>query len=79
MGVFRGQQIKSAGNVMNCPENQNHLFKKKTVVVEVLGGQKIKSPGNVMNGRENRTKLLKNPVVGGCFMGSKTQKVQEIS
>ena len=52
-GHFRGQKIKSPGNVMNCPENP----KNKNPVgggVDVLGGQKIKSPGSVMNCPENQ-------------------------
>ena len=49
MEVLGCQQIKSPGNVMNCPEKKN-----RWEGVEVLGGQKIKRPGNVMNCRENR-------------------------
>ena len=54
-GNFRGQKIKSPGNVMNCPEKKLNFFKTPVGVGwgGHFSGQKIKSPGNVMNCPEN--------------------------
>ena len=55
MGILGGQQIKSPGNVMNCPENQYNLFLPiPPGGGSGGGGQNFKSPVNFMICRENR-------------------------
>ena len=85
VGILGGQQIKSPGNVMNCPENQYICFYPSHpggVPGGGVGGQNLKKSGKFHElSRKSIKKFTPPPPKGVAvgILGGQKSKVREMS